>query len=198
MSLVPIVIEKTPHGERAYDIYSRLLKDRIIMLGGEIDDYLANIIVTQLLFLESEDPDKDIYLYINSPGGIITSGLAIYDTMQYIKPEVSTICIGSCASMAAILLAAGAKGKRFALPHSRIMIHQPLGGVQGQASEIEIHAKEILRLKKELNIILSKHTNKQLRTIEKDTERDYFMSAQEALEYGIIDKVLQKRETGEK
>jgi ATP-dependent Clp protease protease subunit len=198
MSLVQIVIEKTPHGERAYDIYSRLLKDRIIMLGGEIDDYLANIIVSQLLFLESEDPDKDIYLYINSPGGIITSGLAIYDTMQYIKPEVSTICIGSCASMAAILLAAGANGKRFALPHSRIMIHQPLGGVQGQASEIEIHAKEILRLKKELNIILSKHTNKQLRTIEKDTERDYFMSAQEALEYGIIDKVLQKRETGEK
>jgi len=198
MSLVPIVIEKTPHGERAYDIYSRLLKDRIIMLGGEIDDYFANIIVSQLLFLESEDPDKDIYLYINSPGGVITSGLAIYDTMQYIKPEISTICIGSCASMAAILLAAGAKGKRFALPHSRIMIHQPLGGVQGQASEIEIHAKEILRLKKELNIILSKHTNKQLRTIEKDTERDYFMSAQEALEYGIIDKVLQKRETGEK
>ncbi|AHF97210.1 MAG: ATP-dependent Clp endopeptidase proteolytic subunit ClpP [Desulfurella sp.] len=198
MSLVPIVIEKTPHGERAYDIYSRLLKDRIIMLGGEIDDYLANIIVSQLLFLESEDPDKDIYLYINSPGGIITSGLAIYDTMQYIKPEVSTICIGSCASMAAVLLAAGAKGKRYALPHSRIMIHQPLGGVQGQASEIEIHAKEILRLKKELNTILSKHTNKQLRTIEKDTERDYFMSAQEALEYGIIDKVLQKRETGEK
>lgn len=168
------------------------------MLGGEIDDYLANIIVSQLLFLESEDPDKDIYLYINSPGGIITSGLAIYDTMQYIKPEVSTICIGSCASMAAVLLAAGAKGKRYALPHSRIMIHQPLGGVQGQASEIEIHAKEILRLKKELNTILSKHTNKQLRTIEKDTERDYFMSAQEALEYGIIDKVLQKRETGEK
>ncbi|WP_291494473.1 ATP-dependent Clp endopeptidase proteolytic subunit ClpP [Desulfurella sp.] len=198
MSLVPIVIEKTPHGERAYDIYSRLLKDRIIMLGGEIDDYLANIIVSQLLFLESEDPDKDIYLYINSPGGIITSGLAIYDTMQYIKPEVSTICIGSCASMAAVLLAAGAKGKRYALPHSRIMIHQPLGGVQGQASEIEIHAKEILRLKKELNTILSKHTNKQLRTIEKDTERDYFMSAQEALEYGIIDKVLQKREAGEK
>ncbi|MGE4546944.1 MAG: ATP-dependent Clp endopeptidase proteolytic subunit ClpP [Desulfurella sp.] len=198
MSLVPIVIEKTPHGERAYDIYSRLLKDRIIMLGGEIDDYLANIIVSQLLFLESEDPDKDIYLYINSPGGVITSGLAIYDTMQYIKPEISTICIGSCASMAAILLAAGAKGKRYALSHSRIMIHQPLGGVQGQASEIEIHAKEILRLKKELNIILSKHTNKQLRTIEKDTERDYFMSAQEALEYGIIDKVLQKRETGEK
>ncbi len=198
MSLVPIVIEKTPHGERAYDIYSRLLKDRIIMLGGEIDDYLANIIVSQLLFLESEDPDKDIYLYINSPGGIITSGLAIYDTMQYIKPQVSTICIGSCASMAAVLLAAGVKGKRYALPHSRIMIHQPLGGVQGQASEIEIHAKEILRLKKELNSILSKHTNKQIRTIEKDTERDYFMSAQEALEYGIIDKVLQKREVGEK
>lgn len=198
MSLVPIVIEKTPHGERAYDIYSRLLKDRIIMLGGEIDDYLANIIVSQLLFLESEDPDKDIYLYINSPGGIITSGLAIYDTMQYIKPDVSTICIGSCASMAAVLLAAGTKGKRFALPHSRIMIHQPLGGVQGQASEIEIHAKEILRLKKELNNILSKHTNKPVRTIEKDTERDYFMSAQEALDYGIIDKVFQKREVGEK
>lgn len=197
MSLVPIVIEKTPHGERAYDIYSRLLKDRIIMLGGEIDDYLANIIVSQLLFLESEDPDKDINLYINSPGGIITSGLAIYDTMQYIRPDISTICIGSCASMAAVLLAAGKTGKRYALSHSRIMIHQPLGGVQGQASEIEIHAKEILRLKKELNSILSKHTGKHLRTIEKDTERDYFMGAQEALEYGIIDKVLQKREIGE-
>ncbi len=190
---VPIVIEQTGRGERAYDIYSRLLKDRIIMLGTPIDDHVANLIVAQLLFLEAEDPEKDIYLYINSPGGVVTAGLAIYDTMQYIKPDVVTICMGQAASMGAVLLAAGAKGKRFALPHSRIMIHQPLGGFQGQATDIEIHAKEILRLKKILNEILSKHTGQSLRKIEKDTERDYFMSAEEAMKYGLIDKVLTKR-----
>ena len=190
---VPIVIEQTGRGERAYDIYSRLLKDRIIMLGTPIDDHVANLIVAQLLFLEAEDPEKDIYLYINSPGGVVTAGLAIYDTMQYIKPDVVTICMGQAASMGAVLLAAGAKGKRFALPHSRIMIHQPLGGFQGQATDIEIHAKEILRLKKMLNEILSKHTGQSLRKIEKDTERDYFMSAEEAMKYGLIDKVLTKR-----
>jgi ATP-dependent Clp protease protease subunit len=190
---VPIVIEQTGRGERAYDIYSRLLKDRIIMLGTPIDDHVANLIVAQLLFLEAEDPEKDIYLYINSPGGVVTAGLAIYDTMQYIKPDVVTICMGQAASMGAVLLAAGAKGKRFALPHSRIMIHQPLGGFQGQATDIEIHAKEILRLKKTLNEILSKHTGQSLRKIEKDTERDYFMSAEEAMKYGLIDKVLTKR-----
>jgi len=197
MSLIPIVIEKTPHGERAYDIYSRLLKERIIMLSGEIDDSLSNVIVSQLLFLESEDPEKDIFIYINSPGGSITSGLAIYDTMQYIRCDVSTICVGGAASMAAILLAAGTSGKRYALPHSRIMIHQPLGGVSGQATEIEIHAKEILRLRKDVNKILAAHTHKRLSTIEKDTERDFFMSAGEALRYNIIDKVIKKRE-GEK
>jgi ATP-dependent Clp protease protease subunit len=190
---VPIVIEQTGRGERAYDIYSRLLKDRIIMLGTPVDDHVANLIVAQLLFLEAEDPEKDIYLYINSPGGVVTAGLAIYDTMQYIKPEVVTICMGQAASMGAVLLAAGAKGKRFALPHSRIMIHQPLGGFQGQATDIEIHAKEILRLKKMLNEILSKHTGQSLRRIEKDTERDYFMSAEEAMKYGLIDKVLTRR-----
>ncbi len=190
---VPIVIEQTGRGERAYDIYSRLLKDRIIMLGTPIDDHVANLIVAQLLFLEAEDPEKDIYLYINSPGGVVTAGLAIYDTMQYIKPDVVTICMGQAASMGAVLLAAGAKGKRFALPHSRIMIHQPLGGFQGQATDIEIHAKEILRLKKTLNEILSKHTGQSLRKIEKDTERDYFMSAEEAMKYGLIDKVLTRR-----
>ncbi|SMP13361.1 ATP-dependent Clp protease, protease subunit [Desulfurobacterium pacificum] len=190
---VPIVIEQTGRGERAYDIYSRLLKDRIIMLGTPIDDHIANLIVAQLLFLEAEDPEKDIYLYINSPGGVVTAGLAIYDTMQYIKPDVVTICMGQAASMGAVLLAAGAKGKRFALPHARIMIHQPLGGFQGQAKDIEIHAKEILRLKKMLNEILSKHTGQSLRKIEKDTDRDFFMSAEEAKEYGIIDKVLTKR-----
>ncbi len=190
---VPIVIEQTGRGERAYDIYSRLLKDRIIMLGTPIDDHIANLIVAQLLFLEAEDPEKDIYLYINSPGGVVTAGLAIYDTMQYIKPDVVTICIGQAASMGAVLLAAGAKGKRFALPHARIMIHQPLGGFQGQAKDIEIHAKEILRLKKILNEILSKHTGQSLRKIEKDTDRDFFMSAEEAKEYGLIDKVLTKR-----
>ena len=190
---VPIVIEQTGRGERAYDIYSRLLKDRIIMLGTPIDDHIANLIVAQLLFLEAEDPEKDIYLYINSPGGVVTAGLAIYDTMQYIKPDVVTICMGQAASMGAVLLAAGAKGKRFALPHARIMIHQPLGGFQGQATDIEIHAKEILRLKRMLNEILSNHTGQPIEKIEQDTERDYFMSAEEAREYGLIDKVLTRR-----
>ncbi|HIC87089.1 MAG TPA: ATP-dependent Clp endopeptidase proteolytic subunit ClpP [Aquificae bacterium] len=192
--LVPIVVEQTGQGERAYDIYSRLLKDRIIILGQPIDDHVANLIVAQLLYLEADDPEKDIYLYINSPGGVVTAGLAIYDTMQYIKPDVVTICMGQAASMAAVLLAAGAPGKRYSLPHSRIMIHQPLGGFQGQATDIEIHAKEILRLKKMLNEILSKHTGQPIEKIEKDTDRDYFMSPQEALEYGIIDKILEKRE----
>ncbi len=190
---IPIVIEQTGRGERAYDIYSRLLKDRIIMLGTPIDDHVANLIVAQLLFLEAEDPEKDIYLYINSPGGIVTAGLAIYDTMQYIKPDVVTICIGQAASMGAVLLAAGAPGKRFSLPHARIMIHQPLGGFQGQATDIEIHAREIIRLKKMLNEILSKHTGQPFEKVEQDTERDFFMSAEEAKEYGIIDKVLYKR-----
>ncbi len=190
---VPIVIEQTGRGERAYDIYSRLLKDRIVMLGTPIDDHVANLIVAQLLFLEAEDPEKDIYLYINSPGGVVTAGLAIYDTMQYIKPDVVTICMGQAASMGAVLLAAGAPGKRFALPHARIMIHQPLGGFQGQATDIEIHAKEILRLKQMLNEILAKHTGQPLEKIEKDTDRDFFMSAEEAKEYGLIDKVLTRR-----
>ena len=192
MSLVPYVIEQTSRGERNDDIYSRLLKDRIVFLDGEINDQVANIVVAQLLFLEAEDPDKDIYLYINSPGGVVTAGLAIYDTMQYIKPDVSTICIGSCASMAAVLLTSGAKGKRFALPHSNIMIHQPLGGVQGQATEIEIHAREILRLRKELNTILSKHSGQPLDVIAHDTERDNFMTAEAALKYGLIDKILER------
>jgi len=191
--LIPMVIEQTGRGERAYDIYSRLLKDRIIFLGTPIDDNIANLIIAQLLFLEAEDPEKDIYLYINSPGGVVTSGLAIYDTMQYIKPDVCTICLGQAASMGAVLLAAGAPGKRFALPHSRIMIHQPLGGFQGQAKDIEIHAKEILKLKKMLNEILSQHTGQSVRKIEKDTDRDFFMSAEEAKDYGLIDKVLYKR-----
>jgi ATP-dependent Clp protease protease subunit len=192
--LIPTVIEKTGRGERAYDIYSRLLKDRIIMLQGEINDYVSSIIVAQLLFLEAENPEKDIYLYINSPGGVVTSGMAIYDTMNYIKPDVVTICMGQAASMGAFLLSSGAKGKRFALPHARIMIHQPLGGAQGQATDIEIHAKEILRMKKELNKILAENTGQSVRKIEKDTERDFFMSAEEALKYGIIDKVLKKRD----
>ncbi|HIQ51200.1 MAG TPA: ATP-dependent Clp endopeptidase proteolytic subunit ClpP [Nautiliaceae bacterium] len=191
--LIPTVIEKTGRGERAYDIYSRLLKDRIIMLQGEINDHVASIIVAQMLFLEAENPDKDIYLYINSPGGVVTSGFAIYDTMNYIKPDVVTICMGQAASMGAFLLSSGAKDKRFALPHARIMIHQPLGGAQGQASDIEIHAKEILRMKKELNKILAKNTGQSIRKIEKDTERDFFMNAEEALKYGLIDKVLTKR-----
>lgn len=191
--LVPIVIEQTPRGERAYDIYSRLLKDRIILLGTPIDDHVANLIIAQLLFLEAEDPEKDIYMYINSPGGVVTAGLAIYDTMNYIKPDVVTICLGQAASMGAFLLSAGAKGKRFSLPNSRIMIHQPLGGFQGQATDIEIHAREILRLKRMLNEYLAKHTGQPIEKVEADTERDYFMSAQEAVEYGLIDKVIEKR-----
>ena len=187
---VPIVVEQTGRGERSYDIYSRLLKDRIILLSGPIDDTVANSIVAQLLFLESEDPAKDIHLYINSPGGVVTAGMAIYDTMQYIKPDVSTICVGSAASMGSLLLTAGAPGKRYALPHSRIMIHQPLGGVQGQASEIEIHAREILRLREELNGVLAHHTGQPIDVIAKDTDRDNFMSAQDAKDYGLIDEVL--------
>ncbi|XAK34207.1 ATP-dependent Clp endopeptidase proteolytic subunit ClpP [Campylobacter coli] len=189
---IPYVIEKTSRGERSYDIYSRLLKDRIIMLSGEIHDELAASIVAQLLFLEAEDPQKDIYLYINSPGGVITSGFSIYDTMNYIKPDVCTICIGQAASMGAFLLSCGTEGKRFALPNSRIMIHQPLGGARGQATDIEIQAKEILRLKAILNDILAKNTKQKVAKIVKDTERDFFMSAQEAKEYGLIDKVLEK------
>lgn len=189
---IPYVIEKSSRGERSYDIYSRLLKDRIIMLSGEINDDVASSIVSQLLFLEAEDPEKDIYLYINSPGGVVTSGLSIYDTMNYIRADVSTICIGQAASMGAFLLSCGAKDKRFALPNSRIMIHQPLGGAQGQATDIEIQANEILRIKKTLNEILAKNTNQSIKKIEKDTDRDFFMSATEAKEYGIIDKVLEK------
>ncbi len=191
--LIPTVIEKTGRGERAYDIYSRLLKDRIIMLQGEINDHVASIIVAQMLFLEAENPEKDIYLYVNSPGGVVTSGFAIYDTMNYIKPDVVTICMGQAASMGAFLLSSGVKGKRFALPHARIMIHQPLGGTQGQATDIEIHAKEILRMKKELNKILSENTGQSIKKIEKDTERDFFMSAEEAKKYGLIDDILKKR-----
>jgi len=189
----PTVIEQTHRGERAYDLYSRLLKDRIVFLGTPIDDDVANIIVAQMLFLESEDPDKDINLYINSPGGSVTSGLAIYDTMQYVKCQVSTICMGQAASMGALLLAAGAKGKRYSLPHSRIMIHQPSGGFGGQASDIELHAKEILRLKAKLNEIMQKHSGQPLDRIEKDTDRDYFMGAGEAKEYGLIDEVVIKK-----
>ena len=192
MSYIPFVIEKSGRGERSYDIYSRLLKDRIIMLSGPIDDAVASSIVAQLLFLEAEDPDKDIFLYINSPGGVITSGFSIYDTMNYIKPDIVTICIGQAASMGAFLLACGAEGKRYALPSSRIMIHQPLGGAQGQATDIEIQAKEILRLKKYLNKIMADRTGKTVRTIEKDTERDFFLSAEEAKEYGLIDEVLKR------
>ncbi len=192
MSYVPIVVEKSGRGERSYDIYSRLLKDRIIMLSGEINDQVASSIVAQLLFLEAEDPEKDIYLYINSPGGVITSGFSVYDTMNYIRPDISTICIGQAASMGAFLLSCGADGKRFSLPNSRIMIHQPLGGAQGQATDIEIQAREILRLKKTLNEILAKNTKQTIKRIEKDTERDFFMSSKEAMEYGIIDKVLER------
>ncbi|NYE57281.1 ATP-dependent Clp endopeptidase proteolytic subunit ClpP [Carboxydothermus ferrireducens] len=191
--LVPIVIEQTSRGERSYDIWSRLLKDRIIFIGGPIDDHVANLVIAQMLFLEAEDPEKDIHLYINSPGGVITAGMAIYDTMQYIKPDVSTICIGQAASMGAFLLAAGAKGKRFSLPYARIMIHQPLGGVQGQATDIDIHAREILRMKDMLNELLTKHTGQPKEKIERDTERDFFMSAAEAKEYGIIDEVITVR-----
>lgn len=192
MSLVPFVIEQTSRGERSYDIYSRLLKDRIIFLGESIDDHISSLVIAQMLFLEAEDPDKDIYLYINSPGGIVTSGMAIYDTMQYIKPDVATICIGQAASMGSLLLAAGAKGKRSALPNSRIMIHQPAGGFQGQASDIEIQAKEIIKVKKKLNDIYAHHTGQPVEKIEKDVDRDYFMSSQEAMDYGLIDKVIER------
>lgn len=192
MSYIPYVVEKTSKGERSYDIYSRLLKDRIILLSGEINDEVAASVVAQLLFLEAQDASKDIYLYINSPGGVVTSGFSIFDTMNYIKPDVSTICIGQAASMGAFLLSSGAKGKRFALPNARIMIHQPLGGARGQATDIEIQAKEILRLKATLNKILAENTGNKLAKIEKDTERDYFMSSDEALKYGLIDKVLEK------
>ena len=190
---VPIVVEQSGRGERSYDIYSRLLKDRIIFLGTAIDDTVANLVVAQMLFLESEDPDKDISLYINSPGGSVSAGLAIYDTMQYIRPHVSTICLGMAASMGAVLLTAGADGKRLALPNAKIMIHQPMGGMQGQASDIEIHAKEILKTRATLNEILAKHTRQPLDKIEADTDRDYYMSAEEALKYGIVDKIIEKR-----
>ncbi|ENZ03310.1 ATP-dependent Clp endopeptidase proteolytic subunit ClpP [Clostridium thermobutyricum] len=194
MSLVPMVVEQTNRGERSYDIFSRLLKDRIIMINGEINDVTSNLVVAQLLFLESEDPDKDIYIYINSPGGSITSGMAIYDTMNYIKPDVCTICIGMAASMGAFLLTSGKKGKRFALPNAEIMIHQPLGGFQGQATDIDIHAKRILKIKDKLNKILSENTNQPLEKIKADVERDYFLEADEAMEYGLIDKVIQNNE----
>ncbi|HEX9136879.1 MAG TPA: ATP-dependent Clp endopeptidase proteolytic subunit ClpP [Nitrospirota bacterium] len=193
MSLIPMVIEQTSRGERAYDIYSRLLKDRIIFLGTPIDDVVANTVIAQLLFLEADDPDKDIYLYINSPGGIVTAGLAIYDTMNYIKSPVSTICIGQAASMGALLLAAGTKGKRFSLPHARIMIHQPMGGFQGQATDIEIHAREILNMKETLNRILSKHTGQPIEKIQTDTDRDFFMSGEDAKLYGLVDEVIAKK-----
>lgn len=189
MMLIPIVVEQTSRGERAYDIYSRLLKDNIIFIGDEIDDHLANLVIAQMLFLEAEDPQRDIWLYINSPGGLITAGLAIYDTMQFVKPDINTICIGQAASMSAILLAAGTKGKRFALPHSRVIIHQPLGGVSGQATDIDIHAKEILRMRELLFEILNKHTGKSIDEIRKDCERDFIMTAENALEYGIIDTI---------
>jgi ATP-dependent Clp protease protease subunit len=189
-----MVIEQSSRGERAYDIYSRLLKDRIVFLGSAMNDEIANLIIAQLLFLESEDPDKDISFYVNSPGGIVTAGLAVYDTMQYVKPDIATICIGQAASMGALLLAAGAAGKRYALPNARIMIHQPMGGFQGQASDVEIHAREMLRMKNDLNQILARHTGKPLEQVQKDTDRDYFMSGLEAREYGIVDHVFTKRE----
>ncbi|MBP1728089.1 MAG: clpP [Deltaproteobacteria bacterium] len=194
--LIPMVVEQSGRGERSFDIYSRLLKERIIFLGGPIDDQLSNLIIAQLLFLESEDPDKDIHLYINSPGGVVTSGMAIYDTMQYIRPNVSTICVGQAASMGAILLAGGEKGKRFSLTHSRIMIHQPLGGFEGQATDISIHAQEILRMKKKLNEILAFHSGQPFEKVEADTDRDYFMSGADACAYGLIDSVLQRNPAG--
>ncbi len=193
MSLIPIVIEQSSRGERAFDIYSRLLRDRIIFLGTAISDDVANVIIAQMLFLESEDPDKDIHFYVNSPGGLVTAGLAIYDTIQYIKPDVSTLCMGQAASMAAVLLAAGIKGKRFALPHARIMLHQPMGGFQGQATDVEIQAREILRLREELNHILTIHTGRALDQIERDTDRDFFMSGAQAKDYGIVDEVITSR-----
>ena len=193
LNLVPMVVEQTARGERAYDIYSRLLKDRVVFIVGGIDDNIANVVVAQLLFLESENPDKDIHLYINSPGGIVTAGLAIYDTMQFIKPDVSTICIGQAASMGSLLLTGGEKGKRHCLPHSRIMIHQPSGGFQGQASDIDIHAKEVLKLRERLNTILAKHTGQPIKTIAQDSDRDNFMDGETAVKYGLIDSILEKR-----
>lgn len=193
LGLIPMVVEQTSRGERSYDIYSRLLKERVVFAVGPVEDHMANLIVAQLLFLESENPDKDIHLYINSPGGSVSAGLAIYDTMQFIKPNVSTMCIGMAASMGAVLLAGGAEGKRFALPHSRVMIHQPLGGYRGQATDIEIHAKEILYIRERLNSILASHTGQPIETIQKDTDRDNFMSGEQAMEYGLIDKVLDRR-----
>jgi len=190
MSVIPMVIEQTGRTERTYDIYSRLLKDRIIFIGMPIDDHLANVVIAQLLFLQTEDPEKDIHIYINSPGGIVSAGLAIYDTMQYVKPDIATYCLGQAASMGALLLAAGTKGKRFALPHSRVMIHQPMGGFHGQATDVEIHAKEILKMKENLNSILANHTNQPFEKIQADTERDFFMSAEEAKDYGIVDDVI--------
>jgi len=194
MNFIPYVIEQTGRGERSYDIYSRLLKERIVFLGTEIDDMVANVITAQFLFLESEEPEKDIYLYINTPGGVITAGMAIYDTMQYVKPDVATVCIGQAASMGALLLAGGAAGKRSALPHARVMIHQPLGGFRGQASDIEIHAREMMRVKKELNEVIARHTDKEVEQVQLDSDRDYFMTAMEAKEYGIIDEVFERRE----
>ncbi len=193
MNFIPIVVEQTGRGERAYDIYSRLLKDRIVFLGSVVTDDVANLIAAQLLFLESEDPERDIFFYINSPGGSVTAGLAIYDTMQYVRPQVSTVCVGQAASMGALLLAAGSKGKRFALPHSRIMIHQPLGGFQGQATDVDIQAREILRMREELNNILVRHTGQSLKRIEKDTDRDFFMTGKQAQEYGLVDEVIAAR-----
>ena len=197
MNLVPMVVETTNRGERAYDIYSRLLKERVVFLVGGVDDNSANLVIAQLLFLESENPEKDIHLYINSPGGHVTAGLAIYDTMQFIRPKVSTLCVGQAASMGAILLAAGAEGKRLVLPNSRVMIHQPLGGFQGQSTEIQIHAKEMNRVRERLNAILSHHTGQTLRRIARDTERDYFLSAREACDYGLVDDIIEKREKSE-
>lgn len=193
LNLVPIVVEQTARGERSYDIYSRLLKERVVFIVGAIDDYVANLVVAQLLFLESENPDKDISLYINSPGGSVTAGLSIYDTMQFVKPDVSTICVGQSASMGAWLLAGGAKGKRYCLPHSRIMIHQPLGGVQGQATDIDIHAREILYLRERLNDIMARHTGQTIERIQQDTERDRFMGGEEAIKYGLVDSILEQR-----
>ncbi|MFZ5907544.1 MAG: ATP-dependent Clp endopeptidase proteolytic subunit ClpP [Nitrospirota bacterium] len=190
MSIIPIVIEQTGRSERAYDIYSRLLKDRIIFLGTPIDDHIANIVIAQLLFLQTEDPEKDIHIYVNTPGGIVSSGLAMYDTMQYVKPDIATYCIGQAASMGALLLSAGTKGKRFALPHSRIMLHQPMGGFHGQATDVEIHAREILKMKETLNSIISLHTGQPIEKIQADTDRDFFMSGEEAREYGIVDEVI--------
>lgn len=197
MSFVPMVVEQSPGGERAYDIYSRLLRDRIIFLGTQIDDHVANAVIAQLLFLEADDPDKDINIYINSPGGLVTAGLAIYDTMQFVKPDITTICVGQAASMGALLLAAGSANKRYALPHSRIMLHQPIGGFSGQASDVDIHAREILRLKEDLNLILQHHTGQELDRLRQDTDRDFFLSTEQAVEYGVIDEVIIKRETAQ-